>query len=296
MDGMPTPPAHAKPAPRDHMWVLVLVAACALAPVWGSWVGIGAVSGFPKLGRLSTDWTLAVVVEAYWGYALYAWLAAAAGPRSRAFAMWSAAGVFLLSLAGQASYHLTAVSRGTAPPPVVVVFVSALPVTILALIAVLIHLRHIDRAEAAEAEREAAAEAERVAAGAAAADERTALRAELEAQQEALAAAQADRDAAQREAAETTAKAEVLARKLAAAAAKGTRKPQPKKGTPAPATKVPRDVDVQAEALSILAADPDISGADLGERVGRSERWGQTFKKNLAGSAAGPGDDNQETS
>ena len=40
--------------------------------------------------------------------------------------------------------------------------------------------------------------------------------------------------------------------------------------------------DAQAEALSILAAEPDISGAQLGLRVNKSKRWGQDFKGQLA--------------
>lgn len=55
-----------------------------------------------------------------------------------------------------------------------------------------------------------------------------------------------------------------------------------RKPAPRPAARVPQDVDAQAEALAILAADPGIKGAELGRRVGRSERWGQDLKKKLA--------------
>ena len=305
MDGM-TAPAHAKPARHDHLWVLAVIAAAVLAEVWASWVGIGAMSGFPRIDRIPTDWVLAIAVEAYWGYALYAWLAAAPGPRSRAMAMWSCAVVFVLSLISQVSYHeLTAPAGATTGRRFVIGFASALPVIILALIAVLIHLRHLDRAEAVQAEEVAGKAEQRAAAEAAVADERTTLRAELEAAQEALAGAATERETARREAAEAAAKIETLTRKLAAAAARKRPPQRPAKkaataarsdpaatpaATPAeePATEVPNDVDAQAEALSILAAEPNISGAKLAERVGMSERWGQTFKKNLAGSAAGP--------
>lgn len=54
-----------------------------------------------------------------------------------------------------------------------------------------------------------------------------------------------------------------------------------------PAARVPQDVDAQAEALAILAGEPGISGAQLGRRVGRSERWGQDLKKKLAAKHAG---------
>jgi len=264
--GMGQTPAHAKP--KDHLWVLAVVAAACLIKVWPSWVDIGAEAGFPKIIKMPTDWTLAVVVEAYWAYAVYAWLAASAGRRSRKFAMWSAGGVFLLSLTAQSSASLMSAKAAGA-------FANAMPVTILALIAVLVHLRHLDRAEAAEA-----------VAMTAAAQELATLRADLSAQREALSAAQSGRDEAQREAAEVTAKAEVTERKLtaalaASAAAKRARKTPQKKTAAAPSTKVPRDVDVQAQALAIIAAEPGIKGKDLGPRVGRSERWGQEFKNNL---------------
>lgn len=50
---------------------------------------------------------------------------------------------------------------------------------------------------------------------------------------------------------------------------------------------VPEDVDTQAAALEILAAEPDISGAQLGLRLGKTERYGQMLKKNLASASAG---------
>lgn len=45
----------------------------------------------------------------------------------------------------------------------------------------------------------------------------------------------------------------------------------------------------QAEALSILAVEPGISGAKLGPRVGMSARWGQLFLKGLATAGDGNG-------
>jgi hypothetical protein len=169
---------------RDHLWVAVIIAACALLEVWVSWVTIGSLSGFPELlGKIPTDWTLTVTVEAYWGYALYSWLAAAPGPRSRGFAKWSAGVMFAFSLTGQAAAHL--VKPGTPVPAYVVVFVSSLPVIVLALIAVLIHLRQEDGKEAMAAARKVRK-----------ADEVTALRAELDA---ARAAHGADVRAAQKE-------------------------------------------------------------------------------------------------
>lgn len=177
------PPKHATPAApepkrRDHLWVLIIIGACALLEVWGSWLGIGAVSGFPKFGRMTTGWILPVTTEAYWGYALFAWLAGAPGPRSRRFAMATAVIMFCLSLAGQECGHLIAAANQKAPEAMVG-FVTALPLIAVGLIAILIHLRQADREEAAAAAR-AAAEAARLAREERiATDERTALRRQL---------------------------------------------------------------------------------------------------------------------
>lgn len=286
--------AHAKPSPRrDHLWVLVVIAACALLEVWASWLGIGAVSGFPKLGRMTTGWILPVSAEAYWGYAAWAWLAGSCGPRSRRFAMWSAAAMFALSVAAQESGHLIAAAHWQAPM-FAVALVTPIPLLAVALAAVLVHLRQADRAEAWAAER-AAAEAERRAAiERAEADERTVLRRELETLALRLEHVETARNDAEQRAADAEAKTAFLTRKLAAnSGAKGARKPAAGKpaassrngaGAP-PETRVPEDFDAQAEALRILAAEPDISGAKLAERVGRSERWGQLFKSNLAKTA-----------
>jgi hypothetical protein len=287
MDAMPTAPAHAKPARRDSLLpVLVLILAGGLLEVWASWLQIGAVSGFPHLGPVTTGWILPVTAEAYWGSALWAWLVDPAGPKSRLFAMWSAAAVFALSLAGQESDHLMAFAHRTVPPVGAAMLLTALPLTAVAMGAILIHLRQVDRAEATEADAMTAAAAELAA-----------LRVQLEVQRAAVSAAQSERDEAQQHAAELQAKTDVLTRRLAAAAGvKRGRKPPAKRGSAAPATKVPRNVDVQTEALVILAAEPDITGEELAERVGRSERWGQTFKKNHAHPPAGPAEQTQETS
>ena len=322
-------PAAPEPRWRDHLWVLFLIAACVLAEVWASWVGIGAISGFPVIkGKIPTDWVLAVAMEAYWGYALYAWLVASPGPKSRAMAMWSCAVVFALSLAGQVLYHELTVPPGTTPGRRVVIgFVTSLPVIVLALIAVLIHMRHADREDAAEAaQREAEAEA-LAALERAEADENAALRAELDAAREDLAAERAARTKAQREAglraefeaqrndavaaleaeqdarqaAETAradaehraegaeARAERLARKLGANSGTGRNRNAAPKDASQNRTTVPNDVDARAQALTILAEDPNITGRELGERCGRGERWGQLRKSELAAHVADGG-------
>lgn len=103
-------------------------------------------------------------------------------------------------------------------------------------------------------------------------------------------AAEIAREDAGREAAQSEARAAQLARKLdRAAGAQGTRNGGTAKragGTQAkPETGVPDDVDARAEALSVLADEPGISGAQLGLRVGMSKRWGQDFRKSLAQTA-----------
>jgi len=90
---------------------------------------------------------------------------------------------------------------------------------------------------------------------------------------------------------------EVPADEDSASRPKRTAKPAPKKAPSSPrkravasppGTQVPKDVDTQAEALRILAGEPDISGSELGERLGMTKRYGQMLKKNLAPPAAGP--------
>lgn len=51
---------------------------------------------------------------------------------------------------------------------------------------------------------------------------------------------------------------------------------------------LPGDVDTQAEALKILADEPDINGSDLGLRLGKTKRYGQLLKARLAVTAPGP--------
>jgi len=284
---------------RDHLWVLAVIAVCVLIEVWASWIEIGSMSGFPRIGGahgVSTDWTLAVTTEAYWAYALYAWLAASPGPRSRSFAKWSAGAVFCLSLVGQGAAHL--VPPGSRPSPVLVVFVSSLPVLVLALIAILIHLRQADR-EAAEALARAAERSAREAAELRAeADERTALRAALETAREAhgadvralreeLGAALAARETAEQDAARAEAKAASLARKLGGPASGKPARAAAHAGAGAGRTQLEIARDARLKADEILAAQPDISGAALAEACGMKERWGQAHKKQWAERALG---------
>jgi len=296
MDGMAEHaqgPSHARKAtsPRDHLWVLIVIAGFALYDVWTAWSQLGGKSGFGRAG-----WTLTVIVEVYLLYALFAWLGGAAGPRSRRFAMWSAGFVFILSLIGQASSRLNA---HQVPPVAVVVFVSVLPVVGLMLIAFLIHFRQIDRAEAAEIEQERQ-QAERQSAQASAEVARIAeLETALDTLRGELEAAQAEREAAEMGTSRALQEVEVLTRKLARISGrKPARKPAPKTASASAPntgdsstleTEIPDDVDTQAAALEILASEPGISGSALGRRLGMSERYGCMLKKQLAGSAPGGG-------
>lgn len=286
----------ATPHRRDHLWVLFLIAVCVLAEVWASWVGIGAISGFPTIGRIPTDWVLAMAMEAYWGYALYAWLVASPGPRSRAMAMWSCGVVFTFSLIGQVLYHEITAPAGTPfGKRFVIGFVTSLPVIVLALIAVLIHLRHMDREEAAKAARKAAREAERVAAEAAAADERTMLRAELETVMAVKETLASELEAARGELVQAVAKTEALTRKLAG---NGTRKRGTATGRkqgrePAPAT-APEDMpDVDREALVLRYLADGKSASAAGRLAGLSDSRGRQIARDLA-KAAPQGPDSKE--
>ena len=50
------------------------------------------------------------------------------------------------------------------------------------------------------------------------------------------------------------------------------------------------DFDTEAQALKILAAEPTISGSELGLRLGKTKRYGCILKNKLAASVPGPQD------
>ena len=290
MDDMPTTPAHAKP--KDHLWVLVIIAGFAMYDVWEAWTRIGNESGFAH----GTGWTLTIIAEAYWGYSLFAWFRAP-GRRSRRFAMWSAAAVFAMSAVSQAASHLAA---GKVPPAAVVVFVSVLPVTVLALIAVLVHLRQKDREEAAADERKRAGDERAAAAEAVAADERTALRAELDAlkagqddERQSLmsdleAARNAQADAEQR-AAEALTRAEKLAVKLESVSAQRKRS---KDGQRERKSAHDSDITTEFRALDEMEKDPSLRGprmgAELARRLKVSEATGRRLHAKLTAHEGAP--------
>lgn len=273
----------------DHLLpAMLLVVGGGLLEVWASWLTIASVSGFPRVGRMTTGWILPVTTEAYWTVALFAWLVIPAGPRSRKFAMWSAAGVFAASLTGQESGHLVAAAGG-ASNPFVVGLVTALPLTAVALGAILIHLRQQDWEEADTEQRAQEQAAQRAAELRAEADDRTALRAELatirddhatdmSALRETLEAEQTARATAQRDHAEALARAEKAEQKLAAASAQ---KKRAKGGRNA------RDADLTTElrAIRLLDEEPELKaprmGAELGRKLGVSEQTGRRLHSRL---------------
>lgn len=291
MDPM-APGRHSAPK-HDHLWVLVVIAAAALAEVWGSWVGIGSISGFPVLlGKIPTDWILALVMEGYWAYGLFAWLAASPGPRSRSFAMWSCGVVFILSLVGQVTYHeMTVPADTTIGRRVVVAFVTILPVTGLALIAILIHLRHTDRTEAQAAAEEETRIARADADAAAAADERTALRAQLalvseeagaaaSALEADAAAAREATESARRDVAAALARAEAAERKLAAASAQ---KRRPKAPASAHAGSGETDPTNELRAVMELRDDETLRRPRMGGELARRLGIGASTGRRLHG-------------
>jgi hypothetical protein len=127
------------------------------------------------------------------------------------------------------------------------------------------------------------------------------LRAALDAEQAARQQAEDDRDTARAEAGKAVAKAEALARKLAAAGngqggngsrklaggggGNRTRKPQ-EAADPADIDNQAAALTIHAEALTILADEPDISASELGRRLGKSEGRGRQIMRELA--KAGP--------
>jgi hypothetical protein len=268
----------------NRPWFLYVIAVPAAVEVWACWVGLGSLCGFPVLGlgrlHISTGWTLAIGMEAYGAYALNVWLHKAPGPRSRKFAQWSAGGAFTLSLLGQVAYHVMRAKHVTVPPPVVIVFVACLPVALLAFAVILTHLMHADERAA-------------ISAG----EERT-LQAALDAERAARLQAEADRNTARAEAADTAVREAALAQQAERRQA-DTAKPKParhKAGNAArrSAAKGPEaqaaEVVTRVEAELILAAEPDISGSELGRRLGVQPGYGRRLRRELTQAAPGGGE------
>lgn len=299
-----------QPVPHKDMllWVLYLIGACCLLEVSPAWARIAADCAFLPAGPVPTDWTLPVIIEAYWGAALYGWLHDPAGQRSRRFAAGSAVVVFALSLSGQVAVHLYLAAHGTIPPPALTAFAASLPVLVLGCGAMLVHMRRADRSRAeaaAAAEDRARAEAESEAAEA---DERTALREQLETMQATLApltaglaeataraeeaeaaragleperaarvAAEAQlaeavsaRETAERERLEALTRSEAIAQKLAAVSGRKARTPGAKSAQRASWESAQGDdVTTELRALMELRADPELWKPRMGGELAR---------------------------
>jgi hypothetical protein len=242
---------------------------------------------------MTTGWILPVTAEAYWGAALWAWLVDPAGKASRLFAMCSAAAVFVLSLLGQESDHLMAFAGRTAPPVGAAMILTALPLTTIALGAILIHLRQKDRDAATEA------------------DERTAVQAEMDALRAQLAAAHAAREedaivlaAVQASLTGARADVETLTRKLEAATARKRRTATGRKSPRATGRKsepvtgsatapeaeaitapeeAPADLDSEAKVLWYL--DKGYSASAAGKAAGLTDSRGRQIARDLAKTA-----------
>jgi hypothetical protein len=128
--------------------------------------------------------------------------------------------------------------------------------------------------------------------------ERNALEAALEGERAARQSAEAERDTARLGEAEAAARAEGIARQLAdteagSAGQRGSgtagRQPARHKGGTAARRGAAKDPEAQAaevvthaEAELILAAEPGISGSELGRRLGTTPGYGRTLKRKLA--------------
>lgn len=126
------------------------------------------------------------------------------------------------------------------------------------------------------------------------------LDADLSATREELTAAAAERDAVRSELAAARAEVQGLrsglnqrrgsgrkpARSSGSGSGRGSGPAKPAGSGPNP--EEPADIDTQAEALSIYLADREISGSELGRRLGKSESYGCRLKRELAKSVADP--------
>jgi hypothetical protein len=139
----------------------------------------------------------------------------------------------------------------------------------------------IAQADAERSAREQDADAHRSAADS--------LRAELGSQRtafdRALSEARGALETARSEAETATARAEVLAAKLAAPAGR-SRTGTGRRGTAsrtASGTAPKDDLDLEARALKLLAANLDMSGAELAEKLGVSAGYGRKLRRRLTG-------------
>lgn len=131
------------------VWPVVLLALPAFVAVWSGWVGLGELTGFgtvrPLPGiadgfTLNSAITLPIGMEVYASYALYVWLSGRGNDRARRFARASAIASLIVGAAGQIAYHLMSAAGMTAAPWWITMLVACCPVAVLGMGAALAHL------------------------------------------------------------------------------------------------------------------------------------------------------------
>ena len=113
---------------------------------------------------------------------------------------------------------------------------------------------------------------------------RTALTRDLEAARTALETTESALASARSRADAETARADQLARKLAGPARRSRTAPARSGAAPrtGPGTAPQDDLDLEARALKLLATNLDMSGAELGKRLGVSEGYGRKLRRRLS--------------
>lgn len=148
-----------------HQWVIWVIAAAVGLEIWGTWVDLGSLLGFPVAPVLwwhvPTNWTLAFTTEAYAAYAVYAWMSAPSSKSGR-FAMWTAIGTIIIGWVAQGTYHRMLADHLTRAPGWLVIGAACLPSLVLMLGGILMHMTHADSRKA-EAAAATAAKADEVA-------------------------------------------------------------------------------------------------------------------------------------
>ncbi|MFI5269468.1 MAG: hypothetical protein ACHQ7M_18990 [Chloroflexota bacterium] len=258
-----------KKAPRR--WPLILIAAPAAVAVWSGWVGLGGMCGFgvihPLPGitlfgldhfQLNTAITLPVGVESYGAYAMGVWLFPGLPVPVRNFARRSAIGSLLLGMLGQVAYHLLNAAHIKTAPWFIIMLVSALPVITLGFGAGLTHLltRHndVEEDEDDQDDQDTPDEPQRPL-EALSASGRPSMSTYSTATAEPLSGPQTER--------------------------LSTPETAISNGHGSHAAPRSRSWSRDRRAKTIVAKNPEISGAELGRRLGVTERHGQRIIRNL---------------
>ena len=249
------------PRRGPRRWPLFLIAAPAAVAVWAGWVGLGGMCGFgvihplPGLGwglskfTLNTAITLPIGVESYGMYAMGAWLHPAAPKMARKFAKRSAIGSLFLGMLGQVAFHLLSASHAVRAPWPITMLVACLPVVTLGFGAGLTHLLSKQDEEAEDETQDGPSEPQRPLEALSAAS-LPSMSTYSTATAEPVSAPQAER---------------VSTPETAISNGRGSH------AAPRRARSWSRDRRVN----SIVQKNPGISGAELGRKLGVSERHGQ---------------------